>query len=113
MKRDTIVSALRDSFGTDLRWPQPRGGFFLWATLPAGIDAAAMVARAVDHGVIYVAGSAFFVDGSGNDRVRLSFSSPTPDRIREGVRRLASAVREELISRAPPRAAPAPGSPGV
>ena len=105
-KRDTMVSALRGAFGTELQWPEPRGGFFLWSTLPAGIDAGAMVPRAVEHGVIYVAGAAFFVDGSGNDRLRLSFSAPTPDRIREGVRRLADTVREELISPGAPRAVP-------
>ena len=50
----------------------------------------------VEHGVIYVAGEAFFVDGSGKNLVRLSFSAPTPERIREGVRRLGTAVAAEL-----------------
>jgi 2-aminoadipate transaminase len=97
-KRDTMVSALREAFGAELQWPEPRGGFFVWATLPDGIEAAAMVARAVEHGVIYVAGDAFFVDGSGCHYVRLSFSAPTPDRIREGVKRLAATVRDELAA---------------
>jgi DNA-binding transcriptional MocR family regulator len=97
-KRDTMVSALREAFGTTLRWPEPRGGFFLWATLPDGIDASTMVARAVEHGVVYVAGEAFFVDGSGANCLRLSFSAPTPDRIREGVTRLAATVRDELAA---------------
>jgi 2-aminoadipate transaminase len=97
-KRDTMVSSLRESFGTSLHWPEPRGGFFLWATLPDGIDADAMVARAVEHGVVYVAGDAFFVDGSGGNYLRLSFSAPTPDRIREGVKRLATTVRDELAA---------------
>jgi DNA-binding transcriptional MocR family regulator len=50
----------------------------------------------VANGVIYVAGEAFFVDDSGGDRVRLSFSAPTPERITEGVERFATTVREEL-----------------
>ena len=95
-KRDVMVDALHASLGTELTWPAPRGGFFLWATLPPGITAEAMLPRAVEHGVIYVAGDAFFVDGTGSDHVRLSFSAPTPERIREGVARLAAAVREEL-----------------
>jgi 2-aminoadipate transaminase len=97
-KRDTMVSALREAFGTSLHWPEPRGGFFLWPTLPDGIDAEAMVARAVAHGVIYVAGEAFFVNGAGSHHMRLSFSAPTLDRIREGVRRLADTVRDELAA---------------
>jgi 2-aminoadipate transaminase len=97
-KRDVMVEALRRAFGTDVSWPAPRGGFFLWATLPAAVDADRMVARAVDHGVVYVAGDAFFVDGGGRNNVRLSFSAPPPDRIRDGVGRLAAAVREELAA---------------
>jgi 2-aminoadipate transaminase len=95
-KRDVMVDALHATFGDRLSWPPPRGGFFLWATLPQPIDADRLLNRAVDHGVIYVAGEAFFVDGSGKSLVRLSFSAPTPARIREGVRRLGSAVSEEL-----------------
>ena len=52
--------------------------------------------RAVTHGVIYVVGEAFFVNGSGRNIVRLSFSNPTSERIREGVARLGAAVREAL-----------------
>lgn len=98
-KRDVMVESLRLNFGTDVTWPDPRGGFFLWATLPPEVRADAMIPRAVKHGVIYVAGEAFFVDGSGQHAIRLSFSAPPADRIREGVRRLAAAVREETTER--------------
>ena len=99
-KRDVMVEALQREFGSEVSWPSPRGGFFLWATLPPAIDADAMLARAVQHGVIYVAGEAFFVDHSGAGRhiVRLAFSAPSHDRIREGVTRLGRAVREELAA---------------
>jgi 2-aminoadipate transaminase len=100
-KRDVMVAALTHAFGKDVTWPSPRGGFFLWATLPAGIDAELMIARAVQHGVIYVAGEAFFVNGSGRNIIRLSFSQPTHERIREGVGRLAATVREELAGISP------------
>ena len=66
-----------------------------------------MTARAVEHGVVYVAGEAFFVNGSGRHFIRLSFSAPTPDRIEEGVRRLAAAVREELAAHQSVSPAPA------
>ena len=102
-KRDVMVGALREAFGSDLQWPEPRGGFFLWATLPPGLDADAMIPRAIAHGVAYVAGEAFFVNGEGAQYLRLSFSGPPEERIREGVRRLAETVRAELA------AAPAAG----
>jgi 2-aminoadipate transaminase len=95
-KRDVMVKALREAFTDTVTWPDPRGGFFLWATLPAAIDSDAMIPRAVEHGVIYVAGEAFFVNGEGHNILRLSFSAPPPARIKEGVSRLAGAVRGEL-----------------
>lgn len=101
-KRDVMVEALTQEFAGEITWPAPRGGFFLWATLPPGIDADAMIPRAVERGVVYVAGEAFFVEppkpGQGSDVIRLSFSWPTLDRIREGVARLAVAVRDELAA---------------
>ena len=71
-------------------WNRPDGGFFVcWLTLlPPGIDAKAMLPRAVTARVAYVPGTAFFADGFGSGSMRLSFC-PTPERIREGVRRLA------------------------
>jgi 2-aminoadipate transaminase len=103
-KRDVMVNALRREFASGVTWPDPRGGFFLWAALPAVVDADRMIPRAVEHGVIYVSGDAFFVNGSGRHFIRLSFSAPTPERIEEGVRRLAAVIREEL---AVPRSEPA------
>jgi 2-aminoadipate transaminase len=106
-KRDVMVGALRREFGDDVTWPAPRGGFFLWVTLPPLLDADAMTARAVEHGVVYVAGQAFFVNGSGRHFIRLSFSAPTPERIEEGVRRLSATIREELSVRRSESRAPA------
>jgi 2-aminoadipate transaminase len=96
-KRDAMVDALTEAFGTTVTWPDPHGGFFLWATLPPAIDADAMIPRAVERGVIYVAGDAFFVTpGAGRNVVRLSFSAPSVDKIRDGVARLAATVRAEM-----------------
>ncbi len=97
-KRDAMASALKASLSGTATWPDPRGGFFLWVALPPAVNAEAMIARALKHQVIYVAGGAFFVDGTGKNHLRLSFSAPTPERIVEGVNRLAAAVREELAA---------------
>jgi 2-aminoadipate transaminase len=91
-KRQVMEQALRDTFGTRLSWPAPKGGFFLWVTLPEGERDTELLARAMGHGCIFVTGSAFFVDGSGHETIRLSFSAPDDDKIIEGVRRLAAAL---------------------
>jgi 2-aminoadipate transaminase len=95
-KRDAMVTALAREFGADASWPDARGGFFLWVSLPQSIDTNALIERSIRHGVIYVAGEAFFVTDAPRNIVRLSFSAPTVERIRLGVARLAEAVREEL-----------------
>ena len=100
-KRDVMVAALRLELGDAISWPDPRGGFFLWARLPEGIDADRLLTRAIEHGVVYVAGSAFFVNDQGGHFIRLSFSAPAHELIREGVKRLAAAIREELRAAAP------------
>ena len=79
----------------DCRWTVPEGGFYTWVTLPNGLNAKAMLPRAVRARVAYVAGTAFYYDGQGNDHMRLSFCYPTPERIREGVRRLSTVVNAE------------------
>ncbi|MEO8077804.1 MAG: PLP-dependent aminotransferase family protein, partial [Acidobacteriota bacterium] len=111
-KRDVMVAALRRELGSEVSWPDPRGGFFLWAKLPEPMDAEQLNARAVRHGVVFVAGEAFFVntrhpadpaagaaaggrqgerasggprDEFGRQFMRLSFSAPTLERIEEGV----------------------------
>jgi 2-aminoadipate transaminase len=104
-KRDVMVAALRQELGRTVDWPDPRGGFFLWASLPDGISADRMLERAVHNGVVYVAGSAFYVtDGGGANRIRLAFSAPAPDLIREGVARLAATIREEQLAAPGPSA---------
>jgi 2-aminoadipate transaminase len=94
-KRDVMVAALRQELGGEVSWPDPRGGFFLWVTLPDPVDADRMLERAVQNGVVYVAGSAFYVNDGGAQRIRLAFSAPAHDVIRDGVTRLARTIREE------------------
>ena len=109
-KRDVMEQALRRELGDLVRWPNPKGGFFLWLTLPGRLDADRMIERAVEHGVIYVAGEAFYVNGEGKNTMRLCFSAPTPERIDAGVSRLALTIRAETEAVATADASSAPGA---
>lgn len=92
---EAIQQALED-FLPELEWTHPTGGFYTWLKLPEGIDARRMQDRAIANGIAYVTGTAFYADGeTGADHVRLSFCFPTPEAIREGVRRLAKTIAEE------------------
>jgi 2-aminoadipate transaminase len=91
-KRSVMEAALRELLPGQVRWTQPRGGFFLWAEFTEGVDDRTLFERAVEQRVSFVAGSAFYVNGEGHRFARLSFSAPTPERIREGIARLRAAV---------------------
>jgi 2-aminoadipate transaminase len=112
-KRTVLEQALHRELDGLVTWPEPKGGFFLWASFIGGIDTDALLQRAVDHGVVFVPGSAFYVEQRQSDRARLSFSAPTPDQIRTAVGRLAAAVRAELDARGSSRPEPASGSGGA
>ena len=93
-RRDAMLGALAE-YLPETRWTVPTGGFYTWVTLPDGLDAQAMLPRAVTNLVAYVSGTAFYADGQGRDHMRLSFCYPTPERIREGVRRLSTVIHAE------------------
>lgn len=95
-RRDAMLGALTAMMPDGCTWTRPEGGFFVWATLPEGIDAKAMLPRAVNERVAYVPGTGFYADGRGRASMRLSFCYPTPEQIREGVRRLVGAIEGEL-----------------
>jgi 2-aminoadipate transaminase len=103
-KRTVMQTELKAQLGDLVSWPEPKGGFFLWVTLPPPLSGDGMLPRAIEQKVIYVAGSAFFVDGSGDNTFRLSFSLPSPERITEGVSRLARVVHEALARQTAPTA---------
>ena len=100
-KRTTMSAALTAHAGDLVRWAPPRGGFFLWVTLPDGLDAQHLLRAAIEAQVIYVAGAPFHVDGAGANALRLAFSAASAPRIEEGIARLAGVIRTAAGS-APP-----------
>jgi DNA-binding transcriptional MocR family regulator len=94
-RRDAMLDALGEHVHADATWTHPRGGFYVWVTLPEWLDTKAMLAAAVERRVAYVPGTAFYPDGRGANRMRLAFCYPTEERIREGVALLGSLLLEE------------------
>lgn len=94
-RRDAMLAALAEYLPT-CSWNVPDGGFYVWVTLPDGVDSKEMLPRAVTELVAYTPGTAFYADGTGHTQMRLSFCYPTPEAIRLGVRRLASVIRDEV-----------------
>jgi 2-aminoadipate transaminase len=89
-RRDALVEALRDQL-PEAEFVVPAGGYFLWLDLAEGTDTQALLVEAKGEDVAFVAGPDFMIDGGGNS-LRLSFASVPPDRIPEGVGRIARAL---------------------
>ena len=91
-KQERARAALAREFGgTGVRWNDPEGGFYLWVHLPAGVSARPLLQSALEEGVAFVPGDAFAIERDHSSALRFSYSSPTPERIDEGVRRLRRA----------------------
>ena len=95
-RRDATLDALTQLMPVGTSWTRPAGGFYVWLTLPEGLDSKVMQPRALTARIAYVPGIGFYADGQGGRDLRLSYCFPEPERIREGVRRLAGVVEEEL-----------------
>ena len=96
-RRDAMLSALQEFFPPEVTWTHPAGGLFLWVTLPEGMDCQALFEVALRENVAFVPGGCFYAGSDeGRRHMRLNFSCAQPEQIREGIRRLAVAVRSQM-----------------
>ncbi len=96
-RRDIMIKALEQYMPDGVRWTKPKGGLFLWVTLPEAIDTGAIFNSAVEAKVAFVPGGPFHPLGGGENTMRLNFSNAKPELIMEGIKRLAKVIKENLI----------------
>jgi 2-aminoadipate transaminase len=90
-RKDAALAAMHE-YLPDLHTTRPDGGFYLWVTLPDGVDSKAMLPLAVKELVAYTPGTAFYGDGTGQNKLRVCYSYPTPENIKVGIKRLANVI---------------------
>lgn len=95
-RRDLMLGALEEFMPEGATWTTPAGGFFIWLTLPEGIDAGQMLPHARERGVEYLPGATCYTDGRGKNQIRLSFSFARDERIPEGIRILSEVIKGEM-----------------
>ncbi|MFE8945325.1 PLP-dependent aminotransferase family protein [Streptomyces sp. NPDC007856] len=96
-RRDALLDGLAQCLPPGSQYVRPCGGMFVWARLPAGYDATALLGRAVDQGVAFVPGEPFFSGSPDRRTLRLSFPTHRPSEIEEGLRRLRRAFAQESM----------------
>ena len=96
-RRDAMLAALEEYFPPEAKWTHPEGGFFLWITLPEYVNTDSMLAEALEAGVTFCPGTAFYPDGkTGRNCLRVNFSYESPESITEAIRRLALVIENRL-----------------
>lgn len=95
-RRDYMLKCFREYMPEGVKWTEPSGGLFLFVTLPPSMDAARLLEKAIQKKVAFVCGSVFYCNNEGHNTMRINFSFSGPEDTREGVRRLAEAIREEM-----------------
>ena len=94
-KRDAALEALAQ-YLPRVQTTRPQGGFFLWLTLPEGLNSKEMLPLAVEELVAYTPGTAFYGDGRGANNIRICFSHPTAENVKVGIKRLSNVVNPQL-----------------
>jgi 2-aminoadipate transaminase len=97
-KRDVMLEALKEYFPSEVKWTMPKGGMFIWITLPKSIDTRLMFQKAIAKKVAYVVGEAFYPEGGDYNSMRLNFSYSEDELIKEGIERLAEVIQDELAT---------------
>lgn len=95
-RRDAMLDALVAEMPRGVEWTEPAGGFFVWLTLPEGMDSVAIQPEAAAHGVDYMPGTVFYPNENGRRNIRLAYSFTDEETIRRGVKILAAIIREYL-----------------
>ncbi|MBZ5719266.1 MAG: PLP-dependent aminotransferase family protein [Acidobacteriia bacterium] len=106
-RRDVMLEALQQYFPPEVTWTRPKGGLFLWVSLPEGMDAQKLFQVALKENVAFVPGDSFYARNGfseeGKRHFRMNFSNAKPEQIREGVRRLSVAVKQQMEQLQPAR----------
>jgi 2-aminoadipate transaminase len=97
-KRDLMLSCMDKHFPEGVEKTRPQGGFFIWVTLPEGMNARSLLLKAIESKVAFVDGAGFFVNGNGKNTARFAFSEACPDKISRGIEILGKVMHQEMAA---------------
>ena len=97
-RRDVMLETLSEYMPEGVSWTHPKGGLFLWVTLPDCLNCQDLFKDAVAEKVAFVPGDSFFAEGGGFNTMRLNFSNACPEKINEGIFRLSNVLKKHLVA---------------
>ncbi|MCU0484538.1 MAG: PLP-dependent aminotransferase family protein [Anaerolineales bacterium] len=95
-RRDVMLDAMDEFFPKGVTWTRPKGGLFLWATMPPELKAAEVLKTAIEQKVAFVPGMSFYARGGGESSMRLNFSNANPEKILVGIERLGKVILQKM-----------------
>ncbi len=98
-RANTMLNALKENMPAGISWTQPRGGFYIWVTLPENMDATEILKIAIANGAVFVIGSTFDPLGVKNNCLRLSFSHTPEVKIEAGIKIVAEALKQYMAKK--------------
>ena len=93
-RRDLILKTMEEEFPEGVEFTRPDGGLFLWVTVPEGVSARKVFDKCIEQKVAAVIGDAFYPNDKTDRSMRVNYSCMPDDKIVEGVKRMAKAIRE-------------------
>ena len=98
-RRDVMFDSLEEHMPPEIKWTHPKGGLFLWVTLPTTLDSKVIFDDALSKSVAFVPGAPFFTDDRGHNTMRLNFSNAKPEMINEGIGRLSEVIKNHIMKK--------------
>jgi 2-aminoadipate transaminase len=95
-RRNIMLEAMEEYFPPGVSWTHPKGGLFLWGTIPEGMKTSDVLEAAVAQKVAFVPGDPFYALGGGHNTMRLNFSNASPENIRIGIARLGQVLHKMI-----------------
>ena len=96
VRRDLMMKMMKEEFPEGVKWTYPEGGLFTWVVLPEHINARDLLKKCLEEKVAFVPGGAFFPNGGNENTFRLNYSNAPEEKLEEGMRRLAKAIKSMM-----------------
>jgi 2-aminoadipate transaminase len=98
-RRDIMLDAMEEFFPQGVTWTKPKGGLFLWATMPEGMVSTEVLRAAIEQKVAFVPGGSFYARGGGINTMRLNFSNASPEKLRLGIERMGNVIKAQMAAK--------------
>ncbi|KDR96365.1 2-aminoadipate transaminase [Peptoclostridium litorale DSM 5388] len=96
VRRDLMMKIMKEEFPEGVKWTYPEGGLFTWVVLPEHINARDLLKKCLEEKVAFVPGGAFFPNGGNENTFRLNYSNAPEEKLEEGMKRLAKAIKSMM-----------------